>query len=377
MKRLFLTFIVSCIVCQAMSQELAVKDFRHDASDLSAVVHQVKDLNDSPCALIKVGIVATNVEFEGDIVSTVDKGSGEYWVYMIEGSSWLNVRCAEYVPFRYEFEPLEKNSTYILQLVQGGNDVLKSIIPVNLPAVTSLTGKSKPGVSFNMILVEPGMYQMGATDEQNSTEKDEKPVRWVRISRPFYISETEVTQALYQYVTNTNPSVFQDPDKPVENVSWQDAKLFLEKLSTITGSKFRMPTEAEWEYVARGGNKTGHYKYSGSNNVNEVGWYIGNSQNQTHKVKSKAPNELGVYDMCGNVWEFCIDVKDDYSKIKADEIQDPVNVKPDNGDRVRRGGAWDSAIDTKQDQLRNAYRRRAVPNEAQRCNGIRLVLTVE
>lgn len=377
MKHLFLTLFISCVFCQLWGQELTVKDFRHDASDLAAVVHQVKDLNGTPCALIKVGLVASNVEFEGDIISTEDKGNGEYWVYVIDGANWINIKTAEYVPLRYEFNSVEKNSTYIMQLVQGGDDVLKSFLPVSLPSMVSVTGKAKLGLTFNMILVEPGMFQMGATDEQNSMEKDEQPVRWVRISKPFYISETEVTQALYTYVMNGNPSVFRDSDKPVENISWEDAKMFIEKLSAITGSNFRMPTEAEWEYAARGGNKTGRFKYSGSNDAGEVAWYFDNSQNQTHKVKTKAPNELGIYDMSGNVWEYCLDVKADYPKMKADEIQDPVNVKPDDGDRVRRGGAWDSVIDKKQDQIRNAYRRRAVPSEAQRCNGIRLVLSVD
>ena len=166
---------------------------------------------------------------------------------------------------------------------------------------------------------------------------------------------------------DSNPSTFKDPNKPVEMVTWDECQVFLSKLSELTGVRFRLPTEAEWEYVARGGNKTQLTQYSGSANVDEVGWYYPNSQNTTHPVKTKKPNELGFYDMSGNVWEFCMDYKNEYPK---GEVSDPVGSKVDKN-RVRRGGAWDSESP---DNLRVAFRRRVEQDSREKGLGLRVVL---
>ena len=194
------------------------------------------------------------------------------------------------------------------------------------------------GVEFKMIKVEGGTFRMGATSEQGSGEGDEKPVHYVTLS-DYHIGETEVTQELWQAVMGSNPSYFKgDNQRPVENVSWDDCQEFIKKLNRLTGKKFRLPTEAEWEYAARGGkySKDYVYKYSGSNDADEVAWYDDNSGYNTHPVKTKKANKLGLYDMSGNVWEWCNDWYGDY---QSNSQTNPTG--PSEGEsRVLRGGGW-------------------------------------
>ena len=190
------------------------------------------------------------------------------------------------------------------------------------------------GVSFEMVRVEGGTFRMGATSEQeDDADSDEKPVHSVTLSS-YYIGKTEVTQALWQAVMGSNPSAFQGADLPVECVSWNDCQEFIQKLNRLTGRNFRLPTEAEWEFACRGGNKSNGYKYSGSNDIDNVAWYDGYSG--AHPVGTKAPNELGIYDMSGNVWEWCSDWYADYTSYSQ---TDPTG--PQSGSfRVYRGGSW-------------------------------------
>ena len=200
------------------------------------------------------------------------------------------------------------------------------------------------GVSFTMKFVEGGTFQMGATSEQGSDAySGEKPVHSVTLSN-YYIGETEVTQALWKAVMGSNPSYFKGDNLPVEKVSWNDCQEFIRKLNQKTGKNFRLPTEAEWEYAARGGKKSNEYKYAGSNSIGSVAVYEENSYNKgsnspdygTHRVKSKSPNELGLYDMSGNVWEWCQDWKGDYGSSSQTNPQGPSS----GSSRVLRGGSW-------------------------------------
>ena len=193
------------------------------------------------------------------------------------------------------------------------------------------------GVEFKMIKVEGGTFHMGATSEQISDVFDsDKPVHSVTIS-DYYIGETEVTQELWEAVMGSNPSYFTgNNQRPVEYVSWYDCQEFIKKLNQLTGKKFRLPTEAEWEYAARGGKYSRGYKYSGSNDVDEVAWYKSNSGETTHPVATKEANELGLYDMNGNVWEWC---KDWYGYYQSNSQTNPTGPS-EGGHRVLRGGSW-------------------------------------
>ena len=204
------------------------------------------------------------------------------------------------------------------------------------------------GISFKMIAVQGGTFTMGATAEQGSDALDrEKPSHQVTLSE-YRIGETEVTQELWQAVMGSNPSSFKGTQNPVEQVSWEDCQEFVKKLNQLTGKQFRLPTEAEWEYAARGGNKSRGFKYAGSNTLGNVAWYGDNSGNQTHSVKGKQPNELGLYDMSGNVWEWCEDWYGDYSSNAQTNPKGSVSGSDRvsiwnifaKSCRVVRGGSW-------------------------------------
>ena len=190
----------------------------------------------------------------------------------------------------------------------------------------------------NMVYVSGGTFTMGATSEQGSDALDrEKPTHSVTLSS-FYLCKYEVTQALWRAVMGNNPSSFKGNNLPVQNVSWNDCQTFISRLNNLTGRIFRLPTEAEWEYAARGGNRSRGYKYSGSNVLSDVAWYDDNSGGKTHPVGSKSPNELGLYDMSGNVWEWCSDWYGTYS---SSSQTNPTGASCGSS-RVRRGGGWHS-----------------------------------
>ena len=190
----------------------------------------------------------------------------------------------------------------------------------------------------NMVYVQGGTFIMGATSEQGSdADSDENPIHQVTLSS-FSIGRYEVTQEEWQAVMGSNPSNFKGVKRPVDNVSWNDCQEFIRKLNAMTGRRFRLPTEAEWEYAARGENRSQGYKYSGSNNLNSVAWYRDNSGETTHDVGQKSPNELGIYDMSGNVSEWCSDW-DDRNYYRSSPQTNPLG--PSSGSyRVSRGGCW-------------------------------------
>ena len=206
--------------------------------------------------------------------------------------------------------------------------------PTSLPLSTSGLATETftvNGVSFNMIRVEGGTFQMGSNDGSY----DERPVHQVTLST-YSIGETEVTQALWVAVMGSNPSNWKGNALPVESVSWDDCQMFIHKLNQLTGKSFRLPTEAEWEYAARGGQKSRNYKFSGSNSIDDVGWYNKNSRNKTRNVKKKAVNELGLYDMTGNVWEWCQDFYGNYTSHAQTNPKGPSSANL----HVFRGGSW-------------------------------------
>lgn len=156
----------------------------------------------------------------------------------------------------------------------------------------------------NMVLIEAGSFVMGS--DSTLARKREQPVKQVSLDA-FYIGKYELTQDVFEQIMGWNNSYFTCDNCPVNNISWFNMQLFIERLNLATGKKFSLPTEAQWAYAAKGGNKSQGYKYSGSNNINEVAWFADNASNKSHPVGLKKPNELGLYDMTGNLWEFCLD----------------------------------------------------------------------
>ena len=198
----------------------------------------------------------------------------------------------------------------------------------------------KDGVSIDMVKVEAGTFMMGATSEMKDPDIDEKPVHQVTLTNDYYMGKYEVTQALWEAVMGSNPSKYKGDNLPVEMVSWNDCQEFISKLNSMTGRKFRLPTEAEWEYAARGGKKSRSYQYSGSSNISDVAWYDENCGSTTRAVGTKRPNELGIYDMSGNVWEWCHDWYSSYSSLSQ---MNPIGAIS-GACRVRRGGSWDNSV---------------------------------
>ena len=186
-----------------------------------------------------------------------------------------------------------------------------------------------------MVKVEPGTFTMSKRDGENKRYEVEHQKT---LTKPFYIGKFEVTQAQYEAVMGTNPSHFKGSNRPVEYVYWYKAMRFCEKMNQYapTGWKFTLPTETQWEFAARGGNRSRGYKYSGSDNLDEVGWYINNSGSTTHEVGGKSPNELGLYDMSGNVSEWCLDNwQSESNNTSAEFLRD---YELDSSLRARRGG---------------------------------------
>ena len=208
---------------------------------------------------------------------------------------------------------------------------------------------------------------MGATSEMQNPWDDEKPVREVILTNDYYIGKYEVTQSLWQAVMGTNPSYFKGDNLPVEQVSWDNCLEFISKLNSLTGRKFRLPTEAEWEYAARGGKKSRGYQYSGSFNISDVAWYNGNSGNKIHPIGMKQANELGVYDMSGNVNEWC---QDWYGSYVSSSQTNPLGANSGSF-RVCRGGSWYFGTVN----CRSSFRSRGNPDTRSRYLGFRLVLS--
>ena len=231
------------------------------------------------------------------------------------------------------------------------------------------------GVTFTMVHVEGGTFTMGATAEQTGADGNERPVHQVTLS-DYYIGETEVTQALWKAVMGYSPtsdgsswtsSYGLGDNYPAYYISYNYVQSFITRLNSLTGRTFRMPTEAEWEYAARGGSKRKGYLYSGSNTIGDVAWYGSNSGRKTHPVAQKAANELGLYDMSGNVYEWC---SDRYGTYSSSALTNPTG--PSTGpNRVLRGGGWGNLAT----YCRVANRVIGTPSDRSSTYGVRLVLS--
>ena len=445
MKRVLGFIFCLLISLGTFAQKLSVESFSLAATDISAQTQQRKDLNDEPCALVKVQFVGDILDVEGNVIKPLVKNGNETWAYMTHGSQQMKVLTKDYLPIMVDFSnygisQVEKNKTYVLvltkpangsesviqqkqsliirytpstatvlvdnKMVRGSNGVAKTTLPVgqhsyivacdgyeseegtvklkasapsNLqitltresvgagivnqqqsenqqlsntyvasssnnssgsPSVASgsnaISIPVKDGISIEMVKVEAGTFMMGATSEMKDPYDDEKPVHQVTLTNDYYMGKYEVPQALWEAVMGSNPSEYKGDNLPVEMVSWNDCQEFISKLNSLTGRKFRLPTEAEWEYAARGGKRSRGYQYSGNSNISDVAWYDGNRGSKPHPVGTKQANELGIYDMSGNVYEWCSDWYGSYS---SSSQTNPTGA--DSGSsRVYRGGSW-------------------------------------
>lgn len=276
---------------------------------------------------------------------------------LIPGKHQVNIKHEGYYDFESSVDVTDKKVSVIDEVLAKSCDIERGNNKVTI---------TTKGVSFSLIKVESGSFQMGGTNEQGKGKTDEFPVHRVTLS-DYYIGETEVTNELWSIIMGTNPSInFSQPTHPVNNVTWYDCQKFVNRLSALTGLHFALPTEAQWEFAARGGNKSRGYTYSGSNKIKEVGWFKGNSGGTLKLVKQLKPNELGIYDMSGNAYEWCSDW---YGLYKNSDVLDPKG--PESGTyKVNRG----ASAGEKDALMRTACRFNNSPNSKFQAMGLRLVL---
>jgi formylglycine-generating enzyme required for sulfatase activity len=224
------------------------------------------------------------------------------------------------------------------------------------------------GVTMKLVLIHPGKFMMGSPDSEQGRRDDEGPQHEVEITKPFYMGATEVTQAQYEVVMGTNPSHFKGPTNPVDSVTWDEAAEFCRKLSEKTRKTARLPTAAEWEYACRAGTKT-RFSFGDSDSLlGDYAWCQSNSRGKTNPVGQKKPNAWGLYDMHGNVAEWCADWYGPYSSVASKDPQGAAS----GGGRVVRGGA---GRDAKSDPFRCASHSGHVPSRRLDIFGFRCAMT--
>ncbi|NLX14579.1 MAG: formylglycine-generating enzyme family protein [Phycisphaerales bacterium] len=229
------------------------------------------------------------------------------------------------------------------------------------------------GVEIELVLIPAGEFLMGSPDTEPHRNADEGPQHRVRIPQPFYMGKYEVTQAQWQAVMRKNPATFKGDDRrPVENVSWDDCQKFCRWLSAKLGQTIRLPTEAEWEYACRAGSPAPYHYGDSVSDLDAYAWYRQNSEGATHPVGRKKPNAFGLYDLHGNVWEWCADVwHDNYQGAPADGS---AWIKGGNSaGRILRGGAWDYGPR----DCRAAYRNGSAAGCRKCGSGLRLVAVID
>lgn len=371
----------------ASAQELKVLEFRADMTMTDAVKFPKEDANGERCGLIRMGLVVPDAQFEGDIIVSEYK-DGEWWLYMMKGANWLTIKTKKYLPLRYDFEPIKSNVTYVMNIerpqvaydgptgtvriecniknadVYIDGEKMSSVTPfeykgsegqhevevrangynrerttinIQLNKKLSHSVTLRPagsfqleGISYEMVKVPGGTFLMGSAtkpEDKNYPFNYAQPQHEVTL-RPYSIGKTEVTQALWEKVMGSNPSVHQGHDLPVENVTYNDCLEFIRRLNRMSGQSFRLPTEAEWEYAARNGGTAGPDECSGG---------AASKVAQTDIVRAvggKKANALGIFDMSGNVAEWCSDWIATYPAGKTVAPQGPDSGKQ----RVVRGG---------------------------------------
>ena len=391
------------------AQKLTVGSMRLLPDDPSARLfeNQREDNNGTVAGIVKVIIASDGVEFESDKILDRRKwGMGEYWVWLAQGCTKLIVRAPGYSPLEVNFSDYDlvvrPKLTYrlVITLPSGSQQSQQEVLAEVSSDNHVQTFKVK-GVSFRMVQVDGGTFQMGATSEQGRSlvYNHEKPVHNVTLAS-YMIGETEVTQELWEAVMGTTirqqrdkfekvaPILGKGKNYPMYYVTWDECREFISRLNSLTGQRFRLPTEAEWEFAARGGNKSHKTRYGGGNTLSDVAWYWQNSGDKVldgedsdwnaakvkdnncraHPVATKQKNELGLYDMSGNVCEWC---QDWYEETYYSHSSPNNPTGPSKGSkRVNRGGSWFSYATL----CRLSYRAAEVPGYRDFGTGFRLAL---
>lgn len=364
--------LIVCSICMS-AQKAVLEDVYLDPTDLTAAVNNHLDLNEDVCALVKLRFPVDDLTFEGNIVGKVENRQGEYYVYMVAGSRELIIKHRNLQPLTIDFPEhkagkLKGGKTYIAVVT-----VPEELYPLVYGTESSrrpereLAASPAPVARYirEMVKLPGGKFLMGSSEFNQSAYKEEQPWREVTVGE-FSIGRTEVTQDVWQAVMGDNPSVNRGDSLPVENVSWIDCQKFIEKLNEATGRTFSLPTEAEWEYAARYGDVW--INFSGDERSDSLAWTVENSEGHSHAVAKLRPNASGLYDMNGNVSEWCMDWYDPafYTYGRTNNPAGPTFGE----ERVRRGGSWGNFPRL----CRNAFRGHRPPAHSDKYTGLRLVL---
>ena len=295
-----------------------------------------------------LNFLVTSEEKRGRLAIALERAEQEGW-------QWTQVEIPDE---EIELETaIQRINNHVIERV--GNFTTSVVGHSPIPQ-TSFTENLPNGITLEMVNLPAGEFLMGSPDSDPDARDNEKPQHQVKVNS-FAIGKYPVTQAQYEAVMGNNPSLFQNnPQNPVEKVSWNDAQAFCQKLSQITGKTYRLPTEAEWEYACRAGTTTRYYFGDDANQLGDYAWYDGNSQQTTHPVGQKKPNAWGLYDMSGNVWEWCEDNShDNYIGAPTDGSAWITNNNDNDYDyRILRGGSWFGNPDGCRSACRsNHYRR--------------------
>ncbi len=325
---LCLLWVAVVPVCAQEYSMIQQGDVMLDALDMDARAASPKmDQNDELCALIKVTLLGewnNPLQLETGMVGIMgreEQETGEVWFWVPYQARNLSFKCKGYEPLGPIPVKLQKGKVFRIRIVSR---------------MGAVQGADPLEVLFkDMVHVEGGTFMMGATAEQQGVAyADEHPAHPVTVNS-FTIGKFEVTQAQWEAVMGTNPSAFKGENRPVDNVSWDEVQSFIRKLNAETGYNYRLPTEAEWEYAARGGQLSKGYRYAGDSTLKYIAWYEENAKKKTHTVGGKSPNELGLYDMSGNVWEWC---QDHYVPYATGDQETATGMQ-----YVLRGGGWGSS----------------------------------
>lgn len=397
------------------AQELKVLEFRADLTMTDAVRFPKEDFNGDRCGLIRMGLVMPDATFEGDIISTEYK-DGEWWIYMARDANWITIKSAKYLPLRYDFEGIQSNVTYVMNVekpkiaydgptgtvkitsnlkdadVYVDGEKMSSVTPyeykgpegkheimvrakgynderqtvqiqlnkkISCEVILHAAGTfAMDGISYEMVKIAGGTFLMGTTDNINkSATLNVAPTCEVTL-RNYSIGATEVTQRLWESVMGSNPSVVQSPELPVSNVTWDDCQEFITKLNAKSGLHFRLPTEAEWEYAARS---------QAADDGKKIPAGSVKKQGGCSPVNNCGSNALGIKGMNGNVAEWCSDWFGIYS------LEKQINPNgPEQGHhKVVRGGSYEDLTDW---ALRGTTRSHHDPTEASPAIGFRLAM---